>query len=163
MMAAFKLVSASDGKVHTFPADEEVPLDGVVCGSLARSRSEEGYWQSAIDPRTAPATTVDPSSSAPVYPPTPAPTATVYPPPTATTPAVDPTGGVGLGRGCKPGAPQDRRRNSRTGPLPDAPKKKAPILQLSSFLGACHFTRCFVIHKKDRVDGRLLRVFRSIR
>jgi len=145
-----------------FPADEVVPLDGVVRGLWREAVVKEGCYRSAIDPCTC-ATAVDPSPSATVYPPTAAPTATVYPPTTATTSAVDPTGGVGLGRGCKPGAAEDRRRNSRTGPLPHAPKEEAPIQQLSSFLSACGFVRCFVIHKKDRVDGRLLRVFRFSR
>src|SRR5271166_221779 len=86
----------------------------------------------AIDPCTsaAIATAVDPAptTTATVYPPTAAATATtVYPSPAATAPAVDPTAGVGLGRRCKPAAPKDRRCNCRTGPLPHALKKKAPV------------------------------------
>jgi DNA-directed RNA polymerase specialized sigma24 family protein len=98
---------------------------------LVYDLAAESVAYSAIDPCTAAAiaTPVDPSptATATVYPPAAATATTVYPSSSATATAVNPTSSVGLGRRCKPGAPKNRRRNRRAGPLPHALKKKAPV------------------------------------
>jgi hypothetical protein len=112
----------------------------------------------AIDPCTpaAIAAAIDPPPTATatvtVYPPPAAPTVTVYPPTGATAPAVYPSTSVGLGRRRKPGAPKDRRRNCRTGPLPHALEKQSPGQQVLSFRSASRLFRFFVIHSK-KADG----------